>query len=153
MRLAALLAAALAGGAAAEEPPPDRLAVGVTAVGGQLDWTFARRTRAELRYVTGESGAIRSNAVGLRGYRLIGSSATRPYAGAELAYVGAKGGGARAAGTAGGAFVGVERRIARRVALGADAGPYVFSMRDAATRVSDSTLEFVLNCSAMLFLF
>ena len=159
--MAALAFAAWVGGLAqAVEPaPPKRLAVGINYIGGQIDYDFTPHVRGELRLVTGNqtsaSGTVSSTVFGARGYRLFGSSAARFYCGAELARVKAKqrAGAYTVTGMAGGGFIGMERKFSRRAAVGVDAGPYFFSLREAATGASETTFDFVLNSYVIFYLF
>lgn len=158
--LALALAACLASAARAEEaPPPSRLAVGANVVGGQIDYQFSPSWRGEARLVTGRQaasgGTISSQVAGLRLYRLFGSGATRFFLGGEGAFVTAaqKNTSYRASGPACGAFLGVERRITRRIWLEADAGPYAFSLKESATHAKETSVDFVLNSSVMVYLF
>ena len=157
--LAAFFAVWLGGAARAAGGAPERLAAGVNVVGGQVDYDVTPRVRGELRFVTGSqggaSGTVTSSVFGARAYRLFGASATRFYCGAELAYVKARQSGSsyRVSGPAGGAFVGAERMLARRVALGVDAGPYFFSLRESETRAAETTFDFVLNSYVLFSLF
>ena len=144
---------------AAESASPERLAVGVNVIGGQLDYAPTRDWRVELRYVGGSQsssgGTVSSQVMGLRGYRVFGAAPTRFYSGAEAAYVGAKQRGTdyRTTGTAIGAFIGLERRIARRLWIGIDAGPYVLALRESVSHASSTNVEFVLNSYALLWVF
>ena len=152
-------AAWVSGAAQAVEPASPKLAVGINYIGGQIDYDFTPNVRGELRLVTGSqaspSGTVSSRTFGARAYRLFGSSATRFYCGAELAYVKASQRGSvyRVTGAAGGGFIGMERKFARRAAVGVDAGPYFFSLREAATNASETTFDFVLNTYVLLYLF
>jgi len=143
----------------AEPASPETLALGVNVIGGQIDYAFNRAWRGELRFVSGSQessvGTVSSQVVGLRAYRLFGASATRFYAGAEAAFIRAKqnGSGLRTTGGALGGFIGLERRIARRVALGVDAGPYAVTLRESASRASSTSVEFVLNTFILFYVY
>jgi len=142
-----------------ETASPKTLAVGVNVIGGQIDYAFDRAWRGELRFVTGSqassTGTVSSQVTGLRAYRLFGASATRFYAGAEAAFIRAKKSGSalRTTGGALGGFIGLERRIAKRVALGVDAGPYAVSLRESASRASSTSIEFVLNTYILFYVY
>jgi hypothetical protein len=158
--VAALCALLLATPAPAAEPPSaPRLAVGVNVLGAQVDYHLTKSVRGELRYVTGSqaapSGQVSSRVLGARGYRLFGAQATRVFAGAEAAFVTAsqKGTSYRVSGPAFGGFVGLERRVVGRLWAGLDAGPYVFSLKEADTRASETSFDFVLNSYLMFYLF
>jgi hypothetical protein len=135
---------------------PATASIGANVIGGQLAYHTSPRTRFELRYQAGKTSTVRSSIAGLRAYRLFWpENALRPYIAAEAAYVSAQdgGGGSRASGAAGGAVIGVERRLLPRLWIGVDAGPYLLHLREQATRTGQSSLVFVLNTSLMFYIF
>ncbi|MBI4061967.1 MAG: hypothetical protein HY403_11120 [Elusimicrobia bacterium] len=132
--------------------------LGVNVLGGHLAWRPLRATRLELRYQTGRAGSgmgqTTSNVGGLRAYRVFREGgSTRPYLGVEGDYLDVRGSGRKAAGGAGGPFVGVERRVLGSLWFGVDAGPYLVHMRESSARVSETSLEFVANTALTWYLF
>jgi|CXWL01.1.fsa_nt_gi hypothetical protein len=128
------------------------LGVGINYLGGQLDYDFGRGHRLELRYLTGKQasavGTVTTSVAGLRGiqrFRMTGIY--HPYAGVELAYVNARAAGDvyKVSGAAPGAFVGIERRFGSRLSAGLDLGPYVFILKDSATRSGQTNFDVVAN--------
>jgi len=150
----------LAASAGAATRPAPRLGVGVNYVGGQVAYQCRGPWRAEARYQTGQegSGDSRSRAaiLGLRAYRFFkGEGRTRAYLGLEAAHVSAsqKAGEWKAQGLALGGFVGLERALGRRLALGFDIGPYVIGLEENSTRVRSTDVEFVANTFLMFWVF
>lgn len=136
------------------------LGIGVNVVGGQLDYQPTQETRLELRYQLGKSGAgaekVAANVFGVRAYRLFrAQTEMRPYLGLDASYVAAKEsiGSRKASGGAGGAFIGIERRIFSRLWLGVDAGPYFVYLSEKTSSTHQSNLEFVANTSLIFYLF
>ena len=136
------------------------LGVGVTYLGGEVRYHFLNEWAAEVRYLTGkassETGEVSSQVYGLRGYRFISPVGVyRLYIGAELAMVNSdqKGTVYQADGVAAGGFLGFEYNVARNIYLGFDIGPYMFSLKEKQTKVTDSSLEFVVNSSLIFYLF
>jgi hypothetical protein len=138
-----------------------RLALGISYTGGQIRYQFNPRWATETRYQFGsagsnEGGTIHSNVFGLRLYRFM---PIRP----RLAwYLGGEGARAqtssrttdyRTTGFALGAFSGVEYRILPRVAVSADIGPYMISLKEQLSGVSQTGLDFVVNTAVNVYLF
>ena len=145
-----------------ESPPADQpstLGLGLNVFGGQLAYQPSKEYRGELRYQIGKSGSgsdqVSASAAGLRGYRLFWTDgATHPYLGLEAAYLmGRDRSSHSVAGEAGGAFIGIERRIASRLWIGLDAGPYFLHLRENEFHMTDASLQFVANTSLTFFLF
>ena len=158
--LAWALAACFSGAVFAEpNTEPSRLSLGANVIGAQIGYNISHDWRVEMRTVTGkqnaDAGKIRSQVSGLRGYRLFGSGATRFYLGAEAGYVVAsqENSSYRATGAVAGGFLGVERRLTRRIWIGVDAGPYYFSLKEKATQATDKGMDFVLNSAVMFYIF
>ena len=139
---------------------PSRLGLGANYLGGQVDYSLSRAHRLELRYQRGsaasDAGEVRSEIVGLRGYRLFRIDARdRPYFGGELAFVQAGAGGSsyKVSGAAAGLFVGLERRLAARFYFGADLGVYLFSLREKRTGVNSTSVDVAANSYALFYVF
>ena len=135
-----------------------RWAIGINYLGGQIDCRFNPNWIGELRYVTGstktDDGTIKASVLGLRGYRLYRKDKNiRPYLGAETGYVSSNSFGYKTSGFDLGGFGGIEYGLGRRVFLGLDIGPYLFSLKEKNTHVSDSGLEFVANAAIIVYLF
>ena len=101
-------------------------------------------------------GRVKANVVGLRGYRFI------PYRRSLAWYVGAEGDHADAhadsnsydvSGFVLGAFGGMEYRILPRLAVSADVGPYMISLKEKQSGLSQTNLDFVVNTAINLYLF
>lgn len=141
------------------QEPPATLGLGVNDLGGQLAYQPTPRTRLELRYQIGKNGSgsdqVSASAVGLRGYLLSWTDgATHPYLGLEAAYLmGRDRSSHSVVGEAGGAFIGIERRLTRRLSIEVDAGPYFLYLRENEFHMTDASLQFVANTSLMFFIF
>lgn len=139
---------------------PYRLAVGFNYIGGQIRYDLDSRWTGELRYLTGsENGAVgkvSSQVFGLRGYRFFREdSRYRFFLGAEAALVSSdqKNTSYRVSGPAIGGFGGLEFRLGKRFALGLDLGPYLLSLQENETAVSETSLEFIANTYFIVHLF
>ena len=80
---------------------------------------------------------------------------TRFFAGVEAGYVSSSASGSayKVAGPLAGAVAGVEFRVLRRLAVGLDAGPYLFALHEKSTAASQTSADFVFNSSLSFFLF
>ena len=148
--------------AAAAEPatPPDRLAIGVDYGGGHVRAGFGPRWAGELRFQQGHApsvdGDVRADAFGLRGIRFLKVWRTwRFFVAAEGDYIATERtvSSYSVSGFAAGAAIGAEVRLLRRLCLGVDAGPYLFSLHEKTTRTSTNAVSFVANSSLTFYLF
>ncbi|MBI4369066.1 MAG: outer membrane beta-barrel protein [Elusimicrobia bacterium] len=144
----------------AAEPSPSRFALGLNYLGGQIRYNLNSHWSGELRYLTGSDdaaeGKITSQVFGLRGYRFFrADSRYRFFLGAEAALVNSdqKNTSYKVSGPALGGFGGLEYRFGRRFSLGLDIGPYLLSLKEKKTDVSDTSLEFIANTFFMFYLF
>lgn len=141
------------------QPERHTLGIGVNYLGGQVRYHFAPAWAGEVRYVTGrensEDGAINSQVVGLRLYRFYGGKDLHLFVGVEGDYVTSSQNSTsfKVSGLAAGAFGGLAYPISSRLSIGADIGPYVFSLKESSTRVSNSSLEFVANSFFNFYVF
>jgi hypothetical protein len=140
--------------------PHDHMAIGVSYTGGQVRWNFSPRWAVEGHYQFGSAdsnwGSIHSNVFGGRGYRFF-------YLRERLAwYVGGEGDYVTASshsysyqttGYAAGTFAGLEFRVLPRLALGADIGPYVISLKEKLSGLSETGIDFVVNTAVNVYLF
>jgi len=154
--LAILLLFLCAAPAAAEDGFLSKLSLGVNYTGAQARYDLSRRTALEARYQSGESGDVTAGVFGARLYRFPRETGRyRVFFGGELA---ALSGNTKdrhygTSGFAAGAFLGVETRPVKRMAIGLDAGPYFIALKERKTRLSSSGLDFVVNTYAQLYLF
>ena len=139
---------------------PSRLALGVNYIGGQARYNLNSRWAGELRYLTGSedasTGKVFSQVFGLRGYRFFRESAYyRFFLGSEAALVNSdqKNTSYKVSGPAMGAFGGLEYHFGKRFSLGLDIGPYLLSLKEKKTDVSDTSLEFIANTYFIVYLF
>jgi opacity protein-like surface antigen len=161
MRTLLLVLLCCARAAAQDAPPvPHTLALGVNYLGGQLDYDFGRGHRLELRYLTGKTdsdeGRITSSTLGLRGYqRFKINGPYHPYVGAEVAYVNSKvGGGVYSVhGFAPGVFVGIDRKLWRRISAGLDIGPYLFALNERSTDTRTTSVDIIANVFILVHIF
>lgn len=137
-----------------------RFAVGASYTGMQLRYHLGSRYAMELRLQTGTAdsafGEVHSDVYGLRLQRFIPyRSHWAWYLGGEAAYAKSEvwNSTLKVKGFAAGAFGGMEYRVLPRVAIGADIGPYVISLREETTRASQSSLDFVVNTAINFYLF
>ncbi len=140
--------------------PRRHVALGVNYTGGQLRYRFRSPWAVELRYQQGTAssdyGDVKSQVVGLRGYHFY--KRDRPlayYLGTEIAHVEAKpeASNYRASGFAAGAFGGMEFRVTKNIGLGIDIGPYMISMEEVQTHISQTNLDFILNTGLLWYVF
>jgi opacity protein-like surface antigen len=172
--LVLVLAFVAAPASAADAPEPRRFAVGTNGMGVLLrlnatpDW--AGEFRFQAGSATSSEGDVRATVFTLRGYRFFPERyRVRFYAGAEGGYaktslsnqstspgasplLSSSGFGATT-GFVAGVFGGLEYRIVRRVFLDLDAGPYLISLKESATRTSGSSADFVANAAIGVYLF
>ncbi|MBI4369584.1 MAG: outer membrane beta-barrel protein [Elusimicrobia bacterium] len=144
----------------AEGANPYRFALGLNYLGGQIRYDLDSRWSGELRYLTGSedaaTGKITSQIFGLRGYRFFrADSRYRFFLGTEAALVNSdqKNTSYTVSGPAIGGFGGVEYRFGKRFSLGLDIGPYLLSLKEEKTDVSETSLEFIANTFLILYLF
>jgi hypothetical protein len=137
-----------------------RFAVGVSYTGAQMRYQFTPKWAAEYRYQTGKAssdyGDIKSTVLGLRIYRFIPfRRALSWYLGGDGAYAHANAGSTdyNVSGFAMGAYGGMEYRLIPRLAIGADIGPYVISLKEKESGLSQTTLDFVINTAINFYLF
>lgn len=142
-----------------QETPSDRhLGVGVNYGGGQLDLRTSPRWMFELRAQQGKDTAsieTKSTVAGIRIYRFFPRvKSPSPYLGLELAHVEAQQSSTnyKADGISGGLFAGLEFRLASRLLLCADMGPYMISLREQSTKADRSEVDFVGD-TALIFFF
>lgn len=142
------------------EPTPSRFALGLNYIGGQLRYNLDSRWAGELRYLTGSedaaTGKVTSDVFGLRSYRFFRESTYhRFFLGAEAALVNSdqKNTSYKVSGPAVGAFGGLEWHIGRKFSLGLDIGPYLLSLKEKKTKVSETSLEFIANTYFIFYLF
>lgn len=140
--------------------PHDRLSIGINYTGGQIRWNLSSRWAAEGRYQEGTSssnyGDVTARVFGLRGYRFLHpENRVAFYWGAEGAYATAKpvSSSYKVTGLAIGGFGGLEYRVARRISIDADLGPYVISLTEKQTHTSTTNLDFVFNTALLVRLF
>jgi hypothetical protein len=136
------------------------LALGVSYTGGQIRYQFSPKWAVEGHYQFGSAdsnwGSIHSNVFGGRGYRFF-------YLRQRLAwYLGGDGNYVTASshsynyqttGFAAGTFAGLEYRILPRLAIGADIGPYVISLNEKLSGLSETGIDFVVNTAINFYLF
>ena len=148
--------------AAAAEPAalPDRLAIGIDYGGGHVRTGYGPRWAWELRFQQGRAasadGDVRTDAVGLRGIRFLKAWRTwRFFVAGEGDYIATNRtvSDYSVSGFAAGAAVGAEVRLLRRVCLGVDAGPYLFSLHEKSARTSTNAVSFVANSSLSFYIF
>ena len=139
---------------------PHRWGLGINYTGAQLRYSRNRRWMWEGRYQQGKAssdyGRVTAQVFGFRGYRNFWGRRGWPlYAGSELAYVTAKTNSSAYAtkGFAAGAFGGVEYYVGKRLSVNADIGPYVITLREKQTDLTQTTLDFVLNTALVVHLF
>lgn len=150
-----VLALVLMGAPARAVDRPYRVAAGVNVGGGQVDWRLNPGWMLEARAQGGtENGAEKTNSLlyGLRGYRFFHVGRPSFFGGLELAHTQAKRNSAayRAEGMAAGAFVGAEFRLLSHLYFLMDAGPYVISMSERRTGLSDTSLDFVADLALVV---
>ena len=156
-----------------DRPEPRRLALGLNDEGGQIRLHIKQKWAVEARFLTGTSpsndGTVRSQVFGLRGYRFFNEHyRCRLYLGLEgsfaktwisspdattsgvIANVPAFG---HTMGFAGGGFLGVEYRLARRVDVDMDMGPYWIRLDEQATNTQLSSWDYVLNMAVLFYVF
>jgi hypothetical protein len=136
------------------EPPPYRVAAGVNLGGGQVDWRLSRKWMIEARAQTSRNDeeSIDATVVGGRVYRYLHQGRPSVFAGVEVADATARQSSTpyRAHGFVGGLFGGLEFRLIPHVYLLADAGPYVISLKESRTGVSEGTLDFVVDAALVV---
>lgn len=166
-----LLAPAARADEAAPPKDPRHLAFGANYVGAQLRGHINPRWAAEMRFLTGKSqstqGSVSAKVFGLRGYRFWDERRRfQPYAGLELAYAESQlngpstgnpaavvNGFGDVSGFVAGGFGGVEFRVARRVKLDFDIGPYWFGLKEKVSGMSSNSWDFVANTAVVVYLF
>ena len=148
--------------AASPSPAQDwrHWALGVNYLGGQMRWRPSARWAFEAAYqqdkASSDYGDVTARVFSLRSYRFF-----RPrhrwslYAGPELAYTTAKPQTSdySTTGVVAGAFMGSELNITRRFALDVDIGPYVISLKERETGLSQTNLDFVIQTALLFNLF
>ena len=132
-------------------------AVGVNYLGGELRWRPSSRWAFEGDYqqdkASSNYGDVTARVYGARAYRFFHErNRWSLYAGPEFAYTTAKPetSGYSTKGFVGGAFMGAEFNITRRLAFDLDIGPYVISLKESQTQMSQTNLDFVIQ-TALLF--
>jgi hypothetical protein len=142
--------------------PSQHFAVGANYTGGQFRYRFAGRWAVESRIQFGSAdsniGTIHAFVYGLRTYRFF------PFGKSDriVWYLAGEGDYANASsheynydvsGYAFGSVAGVEYRLARRISLAADIGPYVIALKEKESGVSSTGLDFVVNTALIFYLF
>jgi len=142
--------------------PAQRLSIGVNYTGGQLRYRLTSRWAAEGRMQFGSAdsdyGRVRSQVFGVRLYRFaplnVWEKASWYVAGeADYAKADANNSSYATKGFAAGAAGGLELRIAKRISIDADIGPYVISLKETQTNVSSTGMDFVVNTALNIYLF
>jgi hypothetical protein len=140
--------------------PAHRLALGFSFIGGQVRWSFTKKWAAEFQFQTGKAsshyGDVRANVFGLRAYRFLKNWRRMAfYAGPEVAYAEATAEEAsyKTTGMVIGAFGGFDYYVAKRFSLGIDIGPYLISLKEKQTGLSQTNLDFVVNATLNWHLF
>jgi hypothetical protein len=137
-----------------------RWAVGLSYTGGQVRFQPSSRWAMEARLQFGSAdsdyGRVESNVFGLRGYHFYPfREHLALYAGGEAAFVKAESQSTSYStkGFALGGFGGMEYRVARRVSVGFDIGPYMISLRESQTGMTQTSLDFIINTAVNFYLF
>ena len=132
-------------------------AVGVSYIGGELRWRPSARWAFEGDYqqdkASSNYGDVTARLYGARAYRFFHErDRWSLYAGPEFAYTTAtpETSSYRTKGFVGGAFMGAEMNISRRLAFDLDIGPYVISLKETQTQMTQTNLDFVVQ-TALLF--
>ncbi len=140
--------------------PRNRLAVGLNYTGGQVRYYLSPRWAAEGRMQFGKAdsnyGQVHSQVFGLRGYRFFPfRDHITWYAGGEAAYAktDTDSSNYKTTGFAIGAFGGLEYRVLPRLGVSADIGPYVISLKEKQTGLSNTGLDFVMNTALNFYIF
>jgi hypothetical protein len=142
--------------------PTQRLSVGVNYTGGQLRWRLSPRWAAEGRMQFGSAdsdyGQVHSQVFGMRLYRFaplyMWERASWYLAGeADYAKADTNNSSYSTKGFAAGAVGGVELRIAKRLSVDADIGPYVISLKETQTNLTSTGMDFVVNTALNFYLF
>ena len=146
--------------AAEDRNDASKFGIGINNLGGQIDYRFSPALRVEIRMLTGQAnsdaGKVTSQVLGLRLYRIFRITGLyRPFIGTEADYVRStvSNGLDMVSGPDLGVFGGIERHVWKSLWIGADAGPYVFSLNDAGTETSQVSVQFVVNAYIMMYLF
>jgi hypothetical protein len=135
-------------------------AAGASYTGFQLRYQFSCRWAVEGRAQFGSAdsdyGKVSSKVFGIRGYRFFPfRDYLAWYTGGEVAYARAQSDTTsyETKGFAAGGFGGMEYRIAKRVSVGVDIGPYIISLRETQTQMTQTSLDFVVNTAINFYLF
>ena len=135
------------------------VAVGINYTGAQISVDFHKLWAAEARYLLNnedtEAGQVSSRVIGVRLYRFLPArKAVGIFFGLETAYdMSAQSNGSlKSSGYSAGVFTGMRYMVSRRVAIGADIGPYFTSMSESQTSLSDSSVDFVFNSFVSYYL-
>lgn len=137
-----------------------RMGLGVNYQGAQLRWNLSRRWSVEARYQGGKAGSnygdVTAQVEGLRLYRFFHErNRFSLYVAPEVAHVSAKpvSSSYKTDGFAAGVVGGFDYRMAKRLSLAIDLGPYVISLKESQTKLTQTNLDFVLNTAILLHLF
>lgn len=140
--------------------PRRHLAIGLDYTGAHLRWMFSTHWAGEFRYQRGKAdsnyGDVTADVVGIRLYRFFRTRGRMPlYVGGEVAHASAKSENShfRTEGMAAGGFGGIEYLLAKRVSISMDVGPYVVSLNEKETNMSQTSLDFVINTAIHWYLF
>lgn len=137
-----------------------RWGLGVNYLGAQLRYYFSSRWALEGRYQQGkassDAGDVKAQVYGLRLYRYFHPERrfVLYWAGeGDRAAAKSETGGYKVEGFTIGAVGGFEFKVASRVGLAIDLGPYVISLKERQTQLSETNLDFVLNTALVVHLF
>src|SRR5258708_6048079 len=142
--------------------PAQRLSIGVNYTGGQLRYRMSSRWAAEGRIQFGSAdsnyGQVHSQVFGVRLYRFaplhVWERASWYVAGeADYAQASSNSYNYATKGFAAGAVGGLEFRIAKRVSVDADIGPYVISLKETQTNLTNTGMDFIVNTALNFYLF
>ena len=140
--------------------PDHRLALGISYLGGQMRWNFSPNWAAEYQFQTGKAssdfGDVTANVFGVRAYRFFKpQSRTRFYVGPEVAFTHASAHNSSysTSGFVVGGFGGFDYYLSRRLSVGFDIGPYLISLKERTTGMTQTNLDFVVNTTLNVHLF
>lgn len=133
---------------------PPGWSLGLAYTGGLIRYRPRARWGVEGRWLVDSSDSIHATALGARIYRFFAAGRVDYYAGVE-------GDGLTARsrpddlsfrGWSAGAFLGVERRLTRRLSVGMDGGIYDIDLKAASIGAAGNGVDFVLN-TALIYRF